>query len=510
MPQFLALEWDTTEARIALASGRGEQAVIEQAFAVELRPRQLDGDRAEVDVGARLAAALAARGIGKVDALVAIGRSNIELRQLVLPPAPDVELPEIVRFQAMREFNELDDDWRLDFIPLTDAPEESRTVLAAAIGPEWIEQIQKVCTAMGVRPRRLVLRACAAAAHLTRMQPGRDDELRLLVDLLSDEADLTVVSGDRVVFMRTTRIGGDAAGVSVLLSEIRRTMVAVQNQLGGRKVDAVVICGLEQQQAELALRIEAELEVSTDGFAPFAGLHWGRSLQEGLPDHPGRFAPLLGMLLTELEQRRHAVDFLHPRRRPLPPRKGKWYVLAAAAAVLLLVLPLFGYKVQRSRLNEEVNQLGDKSKNLDPEVKKAQKDIAHAAAIEKWTAADVVWLDALYTLSREFPPAEKAMLKELDFKSRDADPPGGEIHLRGLIRSNEELNRMEEQFRRSHGQVKVGKSNADDSIPPYRLHFDELLILQHPESPPKKTERKETEQRGQRSESRNRPPAPNP
>ena len=59
MPQLLALEWNGSEARLAVASSRGDQVLIEQAFAVELRPREPGADKSEVDIGARLAAALA-------------------------------------------------------------------------------------------------------------------------------------------------------------------------------------------------------------------------------------------------------------------------------------------------------------------------------------------------------------------------------------------------------------------------------------------------------------------
>ncbi len=219
----------------------------------------------------------------------------------------------------MREFNEFDEQWLLDFIPLVDSPDEPRTVLAAAIGPELVAQIQQTCQAAGLKPRRLVLRACAAASLLARAESARQDELRLLIDLLSEEADLTVMSDGRVVFLRTTRLGGDPPQPQVLMGEVRRTMAAVQNQLGGRKVDSIVLCGRGAQQAELAQRIEKELAVPTELFDPFKGLNLGEELRFAPPEHPGRFAPLLGLLLAELEHTPHAVDFLHPaaaRNRP--------------------------------------------------------------------------------------------------------------------------------------------------------------------------------------------------
>ncbi|GAF96051.1 unnamed protein product, partial [marine sediment metagenome] len=210
MSQLLALEWNGSEARVVVAASRGEKVVIEQAFSATLRSepsgKEPSGEEAaEVDVGGRIAAALAARGVGRIDTLVAVGRSSIELRQLSLPPAPEEELPDLVSFQAIREFNELDENWLLDFVPIDEPTDGPRNVLAAAIGPELVAQIERTCQTAGLKPRRLILRPCAAASLLGRQASTGPARPRLLVDLLSDEVDLTVMIDRRVIFVRTAR-----------------------------------------------------------------------------------------------------------------------------------------------------------------------------------------------------------------------------------------------------------------------------------------------------------------
>ena len=193
--------------------------------------------------------------------LVAVGRASIELKLLTLPPAPDDELPELVRFQAQREFNSLGDDWHFDFVPISDDAAAPRQVLAAAVSPEVVQQINDTCQRAGLKPTRLLLRPYAAASLLRRSRlaesgqmplvtgasatkvgavaDATDDKVRLLVDLLGDEADLTVLVGPQVVFLRTARLPAETASDAgenwrPLLAEIRRTMAAVQNQLGGQ------------------------------------------------------------------------------------------------------------------------------------------------------------------------------------------------------------------------------------------------------------------------------------
>jgi Tfp pilus assembly PilM family ATPase len=485
MSRLLALEWNGSEARLAVASMRGEGVLIEQAFSVELRPRQVGADKSEVDVGARLAAALAVRSLGRLDTLVAIGRTNIELRQLLLPPAPDDELPEMVRFQAMREFNEFDEQWLLDFVPLGDEPDQPRTVLAAAIGPDLVTQIQQTCQAAGLKQRRLVLRACAAAALLARAQATRQGELRLLIDFLSDEADLTVMSDGRVVFLRTTRIGGDPPQPQVLIGEVRRTMAAVQNQLGGRKVDSIVLCGRGAQHADLAQRIENELAVPTELFDPFEGLNLSEELRAAPPEHPGRVAPVLGLLLAELEHTGHAVDFMHPRRRREPPRKWKRYVFPAVGAVVVIGTLLGWWLMERSSLNAQIQDLKDQSKSWKDIADKAADVQEKTAQIEKWTVSDLCWLDELEVLSRKFPPAADAMVTKLNI---NPTLTGGELSLDGLAKSAATIKDIEQALSDPTRHVEGKGSREDEKVKPYSRGFSGSLIIDTvspPSTPPK-------------------------
>ncbi|MCH7729343.1 MAG: hypothetical protein IH991_23130 [Planctomycetes bacterium] len=137
MSKLLALEWDGREARVAVGHNTGDGLVVDQAFSVDLGPSNAGETFSDATITERIASALAERRVGRCQTLVAVGRASIELRDFTVPSAPDDEMPAIVRFQALREFTALDDDWALDYIPLgTQA--EGVNVLAAAISPDLI------------------------------------------------------------------------------------------------------------------------------------------------------------------------------------------------------------------------------------------------------------------------------------------------------------------------------------------------------------------------------------
>ena len=274
MARLVAIEWDAREARVAVASPRGEGIVLEQAFVVALGARaegQSDDDR-DAEIGDQLAAALDKHRVGHGQALVAIARAAIQLKQLSLPPAPDEELPDLVRFQAMRDFNSLGEDWPLDYVPLGNNPAEPRQVLAVALDPDLLVQIRGICQRAGLQAERLILRPYAAASLFLRRAASSEHRAGLLIDILGEEADLTVLVDETVVFLRTARLPAELMNepesCRPLLAEIRRTLAAVTNQLGGQKVEAIYLCGGQAAHEVLRDHIAKEFGLALRTFGP--------------------------------------------------------------------------------------------------------------------------------------------------------------------------------------------------------------------------------------------------
>ena len=509
MPQLLALEWDDSEARVAVASRRGHQTVIEQAFLIPLRSALPEAGQPEQDIGQQIAEALGARNIGQLDALVAVGRGSVELRQLQLPAATDDELPKMVRLQALMEFNELDEKWLLDFIPVGEAGKSSRTVLAAAIAPGLIDRIQAVCQRSSLTMRRLVLRSCSAAALAARAQRSVDrrkfarlpnatpqqsvdvGQVQLLVELFSDRADLTVAVDGKVIFLRTLRLDGgtsDASRSQSLLAGIRLTTAAVQNQFGGRQVTRIVLCGRGEADAALAEQIEKETGTHTALFDPLAGLELGPQLRASPCERPGRLAAVLGMLLTELDQAAPAIDFLHPRHAVEPANPRKKWKLAAVAAALLALAYLSCHRMAYWRLESDLQQLEARFTAADKVLVNADgnKIIASVKEIAKWADGEIMCLDQLRALSEDFPPAEKATLGHWTLApvsvSSGADVYG-RMHLEGWARDNEAVTFMEQSLRAHGRRVEGSTTNEDRTLSPYSSKFNTTVLVRQGSKP---------------------------
>ncbi len=175
MPRILAIDWDRHEVRGLLVSAGATGMSVAGAWSASLAtadPAGLTGKQ----IGGRLAAAIAGQVSGKVTTLVGVGRDNVQIKLLSLPPAPPTELPDLVRFQAEREFNALGTDAALDFIPLSGDEQTPNQVLALALNPDGMTEAREVCEALGLEIDRIPVRGCAAAALATapvRLPPAK-------------------------------------------------------------------------------------------------------------------------------------------------------------------------------------------------------------------------------------------------------------------------------------------------------------------------------------------------
>jgi len=255
----------------------------------------------------------------------------------------------------------------------------------------------------------------------------------------------------------------------------------MQNQFDDRKVVRIVLCGRGEADAALTQQIEKETQTPTVLFDPFAGLELGHSLRIAPIEQPNRFAAVLGMLVSELDQTGHAIDFLNPRRpiEPTAPHK-KWKIVAAVASLFLLVYFVYG-RIAYFRLQSEVSQLEARADAADKILNSSgNKNLAAAKEISRWADGEIVCLDQLRTMSEHFPPAKKILLSRVTLLPSSVNSGGetfGKLHLEGWAQDNDAITAMEESLRSSGSRVDSSKTSEDHSTPPYSLKFNTTMLI---------------------------------
>jgi HAMP domain-containing protein len=483
MPRILAIDWDRLEARALVLHAGATGSSIVGAWAVPLAAEDGGGSTGK-QLSAKLSAALAGEVSGRMTTIIGVGREQVQMVLLSLPPAPPDELPEMVRFQAERELTSLGPGAALDFIPLSGDATTPHQVLVAALAAHGIAEVNDVCTALDLEPERITLRATAAASFVARSLAAGRDEVTLVANRLTDEADLTVLVGDQVVLVRTVRLpdASDAATRQrALAGEIRRTVASVRQQLGEEQVGRVVLCGNASEAAEAsALGDDLKLPVEMFDVAEHApaGIARASLSKESL----ARFAAVLGMALGEADRRPPVLDFLHVRRRTETTKFTRTHALAAAAAaVVLLAFALMLWR-QAAAPARELASVNTELASVQTQIAQYQTVLDEANAIESWLATDVNWLDKLERFSllwrplpldaKEFPSAQDAVVTQLTvFRPPGRDVQGGRATVQAVARSAAAVAPIESRLRDKAHRVSVGGGKIDRAVPGYGWSF---------------------------------------
>ncbi len=481
MSKLIAIDWDAREVRAVVANGRPDgKLAVEHVIAAEL-----EGEQPQ-QTGARLAEALAAAHASKGSALVVAGRSSVELNVLQLPPAPEDELAEMVRFQAQREFTSLDDEASLDFLPLAGDATESHRVLAAVAPASVLDAATTVCEQVDRRPSRIGLRACATTSLLQQGGMLKPDEPVLVVNRVGQEVDLTVAIEGRVELLRTVRASEKAASdelCNVLVGEIRRTVASARNQLEFAPITTVLISGDPIRDSDLADQLGQRLDIQTQVFNPFDLVTSGQA--HGVDEsEPGKYASLLGMLSDEAAGRRPAFDFLHPRQKPRAETRRPTYVLAAAVVVLAALWYGWSWYRELAVLDRDIE---DARQQIDSHHNLATFEDARDKAdqIGSWLSGGFSWLEELQRVSlamrpkllkdEEFPVSDDSLATGLRFA---LGAGGGQIHLDAASRGRAVQRQLEERLRGD--RYDVGSVGGDDETarPGYGWKFTTVINVE--------------------------------
>jgi Tfp pilus assembly PilM family ATPase len=426
---LIALKKDKDCLRVAVAtSSRASGKVLfDRALSVEMA-----GETEELSparLGDKLRAILHAVGVQRGDATVIVARSEVEMRQLELPPVPEEELPDMVRFQARNQFTSYADDFLVDFVPLPGDGEHTR-VLAAALSAEALTHIRDTIEHAGLRLRRIVLRPFAAAELIHSGYP--DPGCRVILEIIGREADISVVEDDRIVMSRTVRVP-DSYTVEKfdawLPGEIRRTISAAQGQAGAGQIGSIIVCGSAREHEQLCHDLQQSFQIETRFIQPFDLIQ-----KSGRFEQPARhdgFASLVGSLLPVSGDRR-SLDFLNPRKKAETriDRKKIYMAVAVAAAVvlagILAVWWVLGNKqAQIAALEREIAEIRQFT-----DITETTR--LNTRPLDEWKRRQTDWLEELYQLSLIMPDPDQTRIGRITASSGQAD--GVSIEIRGLLK----------------------------------------------------------------------------
>lgn len=440
--RVLCLDWDKRYLRLVLARlGRGRPYLL--AAHANLIPPEVNPEEPE-QMGAFIAQQLRRHQLRARQVLVDVPRDRAVINRLTLPPTPENEVADVVRFQALKELPFPADEAELDFAILSrDEHGRVTEALMAAVLKKTLQRIVATCTAAGLRPVRVGLRPYANLMALKQLA-GIEPDRVLFVDVGHSLSEISIYQNSKLAFSRAAAVelaGSHPSGAAIsdsrilrasdldapadrteramgdLLVEITRSLQAYRATDPQLKVETLVIAGgtgLEETlHARAAERLPLDcrlfdvrprLSVGVDeaaklrGFSAALGLCWGLNKA--------------GVL---------ELDFLNPKR-PVPRgavrlRRARIMGLAAATiGVCLFTWWFLTWQGNVRTLKYRQTQIAA----LQAQVKELVKIRQAVDVVREWETS-AVWPEELLQISLSaVEPGKKMLVQQVRLDQRTA------------------------------------------------------------------------------------------
>ena len=443
MAKFLAIDWDETECRYAVATLQNDKVAVRDVGIVPVVPLDDNGFSSPLDALSMAIHALCKEEkVGSCPLLISLGRNDVEWLQQKLPPCKESEIPLLLKNQVLREVSGSTEADPIDYLILESSYEGHR-VLTLTISQTFRRTLTRTFRALGHPPVRIGFRAGNVATlvlqNLEHLE-GEPDEPRLVVDRVGGDVDLIIIDKKRISAIRSFRLPADDQQKN-LADEIERTLTIGVEDSSPISVQHVVLFGDGTE-------VKLPEYLSQNGLAvqflnPFTLPHV--SVVKNVSD-PEKFAPLIGSLLIQSQKIKPAIDFLHPKEAPKPVN----YARPILAVLLLLGVVAFGlYYWNQSVIRKMESQLAEvreEHQQIDAELRQLLPSRNVLWQTSVWESQNVVWLDVLKDLSEVLPGSTDLVVAQMTFRTgQTANIPrsAGTIELYGMARDPSVLRELQ-------------------------------------------------------------------
>ncbi|MEM9353461.1 MAG: hypothetical protein AAGA92_10655 [Planctomycetota bacterium] len=406
-------------------------------------------------------------GIGKAPVVVLLPSAAVDWQVVSLPPSPDEDLPDMLRLQLQREPTGDDAGDGVDFVPLTQDPLQPRELLAAAVDPEYVSELQATLEAGKFKSVRAVpgvlgWYALAAQCGVTR----RSGDV-IAIALGEQEAVVWAAHEGRLLALRslqTPRLETPDQAAAFIANQIKRTRLAMASEAFDADRAEIVLLGGEDAlsdtlAAAVSDRVGSEVQLTET---------------RGAISDAGGVLAAAALAADAADGKRPLVDLLNPRRAEANGGSRRTMVLAAAALAALLVAGgLQGYSKVRSPLEAAASADTERAV-IQGSIDSFEDEVRQAAAVREWIAGGADVLDTLSAVSSEvrpvapraaeFDPASDVYLTGIELRA-------GQLDIDARARTREAVQPLESRIRESGLKIRREDIEEDDSVEDYPWKF---------------------------------------
>jgi hypothetical protein len=454
--RFLAIDWGDSDCRYLLASVQKGTVTIHKVGDTTIESKESDSDESLkssdlADLTATLRRVFKEERIGSNHTLLCLNRNKVELLYLTLPPCRDAEIPVLLKNQVLRELAGFNEHDPLDYLVLSDAAEERRRILAATIPLSYRQSLARNFRSINCTPQGICLKSLTAAQLLFHSDSAPEEfEPGLILNIVGNDVDLILAEGKQILSIRSFRLPEQLRFVEMMnriAEEVRRTVVVGDDSVTGRPIKKVFLYGNNDDWVPLVeILTSHELDVFIVNPFTVTGI---RVSEKMIPEQPGRFASLLGILFSQQQsETKSCIDLLHPKEAPKPAN----YLLSIFLTIFLLAIIGYGLYYWNNEvirgLEAELVKVKEEHQKVAAQLQQVQPGFNVLRAARNWEMQNVMWLDELRELSTVLPNEQDLVVLQMSFSMMENNPRyAGMIQMSGMVRDPSVLLKLQTDLR---------------------------------------------------------------
>ncbi|MCA9199868.1 MAG: hypothetical protein KDA87_20150 [Planctomycetales bacterium] len=472
----LAVTWNARQLTYLLTRIKRQHITVVDLGTESIADADDDDSPPAAAVGQAIQAVLDRNRLKKCEVLVGVGRSQLEILELTLPPATDAELPNMVRSEVARRLGENLDRASIDFVlrQPRSAEDTARRVDAAVLREDARQEMDAACQFAKVTPHRIIPRPYAIASLFGRIA-GNKNAPCLVINRNVDIADLSVYANGHVEFTRTVQLPNgleERDEAKLLATEVVRTiMVKPSEEADAPEVDRIYVFGNTKHSHVLIENLAEEAALPVTILNPFDQLAFASG---AVSKQAHLYSALVGMVRDHAEDS-VSIDFIHPKQPPAPPdyrKKAALYGSLATVAMGIIGWSLRADIVDVRQENQEVVSELDKSNAF---LEKLQKKTATVKWVQAWQNGEVNWLDELKDLSERFPEGEAAVVDRMTLAQSNGN--NGAVVMSVRVADPTVLANFEANLRDDHHSVSSKRITESASTGDYAFQFETNVVI---------------------------------
>jgi len=158
--------------------------------------------------------ALDARGFRGTKATVGLSGRDVIIRYTQVPPVPEWRLRTLMKFEveevSQQSGGDVSADYRALDLPDPDATRDEETILVALARNKYLDEIMRSLDSGGMKMAEGVPNSVALFNAFAANATYTEDETALLVNIGSENVDIAVQQGGKLIFARNATPGGSA------------------------------------------------------------------------------------------------------------------------------------------------------------------------------------------------------------------------------------------------------------------------------------------------------------